>query len=268
MRAMARKWMAGVMLAGVLLAGWAGWALPGSPAAAPAGNRYLLPSLSRDGIAGTAFYTVQPGDTLSSIGRAFGVSAQALAALNQMTDPDVLRAGAVIMIPLPTPTTAPTVTPTPGPSGPAQLVEHGSRSSDLVALTFDMGGRVDDAVAIVEWLVANRVEATIFMTGAMADNPNTDAGREVLALIDAHPALLDLGNHSYSHPDFRTLTETEMEVELVPTQLSARELCEGGLVAALAAVPPGEVAGDAPPAVLVRGVVGARDGELLERREV
>jgi peptidoglycan/xylan/chitin deacetylase (PgdA/CDA1 family) len=143
---------------------------------------------------------------------------QSLVTLNQMADPDELRVGAIIMISLATPTPAPTATPTPIPAGPAQLVEHGSRSSGLVALTFDMGGRVDDAVAIVEWLIANGVEATIFMTGAMAENPNTDAGREVLALIDAHPALLDLGNHSYSHPDFRTLTETEMEAELASTE--------------------------------------------------
>ena len=44
-----------------------------------------------------------------------------------------------------------------------------------IALTFDMGGRVGDALAIVDWLVAHDVHATVFMTGAMAANRNTDA---------------------------------------------------------------------------------------------
>ena len=56
-----------------------------------------------------------------------------------------------------------------------------------VALTFDMGGRVGDALAIVDWLIEHDVHATVFMTGAMADNPNTDAGRKVLSIIEAIP---------------------------------------------------------------------------------
>jgi peptidoglycan/xylan/chitin deacetylase (PgdA/CDA1 family) len=104
-------------------------------------------------------------------------------------------------------------------------VRHGSRTGNDVALTFDMGGRVGDALAIVNWLVANDVRATVFMTGAMADNPNTDAGRKVLAIIDANPGLLTLGNHSYSHPDFRTLTASEMQDELRRTEAAIAPYC-------------------------------------------
>jgi peptidoglycan-N-acetylglucosamine deacetylase len=89
-----------------------------------------------------------------------------------------------------------------------------------VALTFDMGGRVDDAVAIVTWLRDNRVPATIFITGSMVDNRYTDAGRQVLALIDANRDLFDLGNHSYSHPDFRELTAAQIADELARTEAS------------------------------------------------
>jgi peptidoglycan/xylan/chitin deacetylase (PgdA/CDA1 family) len=88
-----------------------------------------------------------------------------------------------------------------------------------------MGGRVGDALAIVNWLVAHEVHATVFMTGAMADNKNTDAGRQVLAIIDAHPGLLTLGNHSYSHPDFRTLTAAEMQSELRRTEAAIAPYC-------------------------------------------
>ena len=81
-----------------------------------------------------------------------------------------------------------------------------------------MGGRVGDALAIVDWLVDHQVHATIFMTGAMADNLNTDAGRQALVVIDAHPELFRLGNHSYTHRDFRLLTATEIRDELRRTE--------------------------------------------------
>jgi peptidoglycan-N-acetylglucosamine deacetylase len=88
-----------------------------------------------------------------------------------------------------------------------------------------MGGRVGDAVAIVDWLIAGGVHATIFMTGAMADNVNTDAGRRVLARVDAHPDLFTLGNHSYSHTDFRDLTAAQMRSELSRTEDAVEPWC-------------------------------------------
>lgn len=90
----------------------------------------------------------------------------------------------------------------------------------MVALTFDMGGRVDPALEIMNWLVSNDVPATVFMTGAMTDNSNTDAGRQVLGMVDAHAVQFSLGNHSYSHPDFRTLTAEQMTSELSSTEES------------------------------------------------
>jgi peptidoglycan/xylan/chitin deacetylase (PgdA/CDA1 family) len=94
-----------------------------------------------------------------------------------------------------------------------------------VALTFDMGGRVGDAVAIVDWLVDHGVHASIFMTGAMADSTATDAGRRVLAIVDAHPVLFTLGNHSYTHRDFRDLTATQIRDELARTEDALARRC-------------------------------------------
>jgi peptidoglycan/xylan/chitin deacetylase (PgdA/CDA1 family) len=88
-----------------------------------------------------------------------------------------------------------------------------------------MGGRVGDALAIVDWLVDHRVHASVFMTGAMADNTNTDAGRRVLAIVDAHPDLFTLGNHSYTHRDFRTLTAAEIRDELRRTEAAIAPYC-------------------------------------------
>ena len=92
-----------------------------------------------------------------------------------------------------------------------------------------MGGRVGDAIAIVDWLVDHDVHATIFMTGAMANNSNTDAGRKVLAVVGAHPDLFTLGNHSYSHRDFRDLTASQIRDELRRTEAAIRPYCSQDL---------------------------------------
>ncbi|HEV8403366.1 MAG TPA: polysaccharide deacetylase family protein [Candidatus Limnocylindrales bacterium] len=105
------------------------------------------------------------------------------------------------------------------------MIRHGARTSNDVALTFDMGGRVGDSLAIVDWLVDHEVHATVFMTGAMADNANTSAGRTVLGIIDAHPGLFTLGNHSYTHRDFRTLTAAEIRDELRRTEAAFAPHC-------------------------------------------
>lgn len=106
---------------------------------------------------------------------------------------------------------------------------HGPRTGNQVALTFDMGGRVGDALAIMSWLVDHDVHATVFMTGAMADNPNTDAGRLVLAIVQAHPDLFTLGNHSYTHRDFRNLTAGEIRDELLRTEAAIAPYCSQDL---------------------------------------
>jgi peptidoglycan/xylan/chitin deacetylase (PgdA/CDA1 family) len=92
-----------------------------------------------------------------------------------------------------------------------------------------MGGRVGDALAIVDWLVDHEIHASIFMTGAMADNPNTDAGRRVLGIVEAHPELFTLGNHSYTHRDFRSLTAAEIRDELRRTEAAIAPFCSRDL---------------------------------------
>ena len=67
-----------------------------------------------------------------------------------------------------------------------------------MALTFDMGGRMDPAVEIMDFLVANRVCATIFATGIMSQ---TAQGQQVMAIIRAHPELFEIANHTMYHCD-------------------------------------------------------------------
>lgn len=178
-------------------------------------------------------YTVQGGDTLYGIAERHETTWQSLVYWNRDAhanlnpddpsyDSDRIEVGWVLLIqpgvvvayePAPGATPRPTVEPTPT-SPPSVALRNGSRTSGLVDLTFDMGGRVVPAVDIMNWLIANDVRATVFMTGAIIDSRNTDAGRRVLSLVDGHRALFELGNHSYSHRDFRTLSDDQIAVEL------------------------------------------------------
>jgi peptidoglycan/xylan/chitin deacetylase (PgdA/CDA1 family) len=92
-------------------------------------------------------------------------------------------------------TTAPRYT-----GGQEHLVPPLTRASAAgrVALTFDMGGRMTPAVEILKILVANRVCATIFPTGAIS---RTSEGQAALAIVKAHPELFELGNHTMHHCD-------------------------------------------------------------------
>ena len=67
-----------------------------------------------------------------------------------------------------------------------------------LALTLDMGGRLDPGIDILNLLIANQVCVTLFPTGAMAQ---TAEGQEVMALIKAHPELFEIGNHTMHHCD-------------------------------------------------------------------
>ncbi len=187
--------------------------------AAVSDTAVFLPQISRDGPAGTFHYTVVTGDTLYSLSLRYGTTVAKIVELNGLGNASVINVGQVLIMPLaPPPTATPTRTPTTQPQSPSLVVNNGSRGSGQVALTFDMGGRVEPALDIMNYLIANRIPATIFITGSMADNVNTDAGRDVLALVEANRDLFDLGNHSYSHPRFTELTPAEMRAEIRDTE--------------------------------------------------
>lgn len=162
---------------------------------------------------GERLYVVQPGDTLFSVARRFGTTVEAIATRNGIVDPSRVAAGMTLVIPAGAATPEPTAD-----VGPSRLVRHGDRGDRRVALTFDMGGRVDPALDIVRWLIDHRVPATIFITGAMVESTATEVGRQVVALVAAHPDLFELGNHSYGHQDFRELGADAIAEELARTE--------------------------------------------------
>ncbi len=188
-------------------------------------------------------YVVVRGDTLSSIARRFSTDVRSISYWNRdrypSLDPDspdynpnvivpgweltiipgVILSDDEIPTPRPTRTPSPTLTipPAPTPTGSTSLlISNGPRASNAVALTFDMGGRLDPALAIMDWLIANDVPATIFPTGKIVST--TSVGRAVIERAAAHPDLFSVGNHSWDHPNFTTLSPAQMVDQLLRTE--------------------------------------------------
>ena len=186
-----------------------------APSSAPSAAPTATP------VAGTE-YTVRAGDSLAAIARSYGTTTAQLQAWNAdrypslATSPNVIEPGWVLLVsgdPDVTPVPAPTATPRPTapPSsgvgctagnrvaaGSAQVFRVIPNAGPGVALTFDMGGRMEPAVDIMNFLVANEVCATIFATGIMSETPQ---GRQVMAIIRAHPELFEIANHTMYHCD-------------------------------------------------------------------
>jgi peptidoglycan/xylan/chitin deacetylase (PgdA/CDA1 family) len=204
-------------------------------------------------------HIVAPGETLTAIARRYGTSVFSLSVwnraryptldpLSEAYAPDRVQVGwRLELIPnaeadeedllpsaapstAPSPTTAPSgsagpdETAVPSVGGAARIVRNGPRTTATVALTFDMGGRLDPAQDILAWLLANGVPATIFPTGRTGTT--TAEGIAALEVMAANRTLLDLGNHSWSHPDFRDLDAAAMQDQLIRTEDSVSELTD------------------------------------------
>jgi len=160
-------------------------------------------------------YVVKAGDTLFSIAQAWGTSVAQLQDWNAdrypslVSDPGALQIGWELIVAAASDATPrPTVVPTSPPSGctagnrvPAgalQTIATVPNAGHAVALTLDMGGRLDPGIDILNFLIANGVCATLFPTGAMAQ---TTQGQAVMAVIRAHPELFEIGNHTMHHCD-------------------------------------------------------------------
>jgi peptidoglycan/xylan/chitin deacetylase (PgdA/CDA1 family) len=145
-------------------------------------------------------YTVVAGDTLYSIAQRFGTTVDTIASANGISDPSDITAGQVLVIPgegTVQPTSAPTqgATQTPGSTGPAQVIQIGDTSQNVVAFTFDAGADAGYTVMILDTLKANGIHASFGMTGKWAET-YPDLLRRMVN--EGHTLI----NHSYDHPSF------------------------------------------------------------------
>ena len=199
-----------------------GTASPASSESADPAPTSSPPAATAEPTAGVdASYTVRRGDSLAQIAGAYGTSTEQLQAWNQAsypslaTNPNVIEPGWVLVVigdpnvtPVPAPTPAPQPTTPPAgtvctanhrvSAGGAQTFTTIPNAGARVALTFDMGGRMDPAVDIMNFLVANQVCATIFATGIMSQTPQ---GQQVMAIVGANPGLFEIANHTMYHCD-------------------------------------------------------------------
>ena len=97
-------------------------------------------------------------------------------------------------------------------------VDVGATSSKLVALTFDAGSSAEPVPSILRTLAQRSLRCTFFLTGQWIERyPEmarqiADAGHE-------------LGNHSWSHPAFTSLTEAQISEQLQRTEEIALRVC-------------------------------------------
>ena len=112
----------------------------------------------------------------------------------------------------------PTTSPPSGPGFPSSLL--GSQwytlptNEKVVALTFDAGANADAIPSIFQTLADKGVPATFFLTGKWVE-----AYPGYAATIGAR---YPVGNHSYSHPDLTTLSDTGVRDEITKAATAIR----------------------------------------------
>ncbi|MGM0897891.1 MAG: LysM peptidoglycan-binding domain-containing protein [Bacillota bacterium] len=97
------------------------------------------------------------------------------------------------------------------------FVTKGNTTSKVVALTFDDGSDGTNINKILDILKTNNVKATFFVTGTG---------------INHHPSWIrnianaghQVGNHSYSHPDFTKISIAAMQSELAKTETAYKNV--------------------------------------------
>ena len=134
-------------------------------------------------------------------------------------------ASPVIPTPVPTATPVSEAVPSAAPRLPPveeTFITHGDCTLPRIALTFDACQTTDrpagyDA-AIIDVLTETETPATLFLGGLWMQSHPTQT--QALA---ASP-LFELGNHSWSHPNFAEISPAEMSAEILRTQDIMHEL--------------------------------------------
>ena len=213
-----------------------------SGSAAPSGSpSFTLPTPTPGPSA--VIYVVARGDSLINIAKKYSTTARSIAYWNRAKypslDPDSpsykpnhLEIGWKLSI-IPGVTiddqgALPSLKATPFPSvsvgppptaqvdGSSLLISNGERGTHQVALTFNLGGDIPPTLDVIEWLIDHDIRATIFEVGSVATT--TEAGRQAVSLVAAHPDLFDQGNLSWDYPTFTGIDEATINSQLTQTE--------------------------------------------------
>ncbi len=92
---------------------------------------------------------------------------------------------------------------------------HGDEAPGLVAFTFDDGPKVGTTDKVVDALLEYDVPATFFVVGHRLVGKRADGARALLARMLEHG--FQIGSHSYSHPDLRTVSGKRLTREIAHT---------------------------------------------------
>lgn len=152
------------------------------------GQQLLLPGAPPE----VTRYTIQPGDTLYSLARRFGTTVNAILQANPGIDPNNLRVGQQIVIPV-------RVTPT--------AIFQGNPQKRMVALTFDATYGDNQTESLLTILANEGISATWFVSGIWAERYP-----ELLRAVNA--ASHQIGNHSMTHPHMTQLNAEQMRSEI------------------------------------------------------
>jgi peptidoglycan/xylan/chitin deacetylase (PgdA/CDA1 family) len=106
-------------------------------------------------------------------------------------------------------------------------------SAKVVALTFDAGANAAGLASIRATLQRTNVPATFFLTGQFVRSFPAQANEVAIAGFR-------LGNHSDTHPDFTTLTDTQVRSQVLTAERAVL-LADGGTVRPLFRFPFGAV---------------------------
>lgn len=146
-------------------------------------------------------------DSLARLGKVSGASANQLLALNRLSA-NQLRDGQALRLPNNAATTATTADgPRQRDNQMAREVWRGLRGKKRIALTYDAGGVDDHLDLLLSNLNKADVPASFFVTGEFATKYEAK-----LRKIDESG--FPIHNHSWSHPDFTTLDDSEIIEQL------------------------------------------------------
>lgn len=97
-------------------------------------------------------------------------------------------------------------------------VDSAPSSAKLVALTFDAGSSAEPVPHILHALAQRGIRCTFFLTGQWIER-YPDAARQITE------AGHELGNHSWSHPAFTSLTDEQIRDQIRRTEQIALRVC-------------------------------------------